>query len=302
MKSEPDFEQQPSMNVAGQSPDLVPETTVEQHKPERDRAAGPRNPGPEKNVVPRPVGATSGQRPKAANKRWTVVREIAETVFLALLMFLVIRFAIQNFNIDGTSMEPNLHNTELVLVDKWTYLFHPPERGDVIVFRAPPEPTQDYVKRVIGLPGDTITIRGTTVIVDGTKLNETYVAARNQGVPPGVRTITNMVVPSYEYFVLGDNRIISSDSRIWGFVPRQNIIGKVALVYWPLGQNNDGFLPAQSSIFANVHASSNQESSPIGMVTGNINALWLLLIPVVILAFLRRKSLKRWFRFSPSSR
>src|SRR5690242_20526976 len=109
-------------------------------------------------------------------KRYRLVREVIETIVLTVLMFLIIRFAVQNFNIDGTSMEPNLHNKELILVGKWTYLFHPPERGDVIVFKAPPDPTQDYIKRVIGLPGDVITIQNaTTVIVDGVTLKGTYV-------------------------------------------------------------------------------------------------------------------------------
>src|SRR6516164_8603511 len=114
-------------------------------------------------------------------KRRRLAIEIAQTAILILLLFLTIRFIVQNFNIDGTSMEPNLHNSELVLVDKWTYLFHSPARGDVIVFHAPPDPSQDYVKRVIGLPGDTVTIDNTTVIVDGVTLNETYVAPQNQG-------------------------------------------------------------------------------------------------------------------------
>src|SRR5215472_2009042 len=174
-------------------------------------------------------------------KRSRLVIEIAKTAILALLLFLTIRFAVQNFNIDGTSMEPNLHDSELVLVDKWTYLFHEPARGDVVIFRAPPDPSQDYVKRVIGKPGDTITINGTAVIVDGVTLNETYIDPHNQGVPPGAHPIINEVVPAGEYFVLGDNRAVSSDSRIWGFVPKQNIIGRAALVYWPLGQNNNGF-------------------------------------------------------------
>jgi len=104
-------------------------------------------------------------------KRYRLVREVIETIVLTVLMFLVIRFAVQNFNIEGTSMEPSLHNQELILVDKWTYLFRPPDRGDVIVFVAPPNPSQDYIKRVIGLPGDTITIMNTTVIVDGVTLN-----------------------------------------------------------------------------------------------------------------------------------
>ncbi|HLI69056.1 MAG TPA: signal peptidase I [Ktedonobacteraceae bacterium] len=234
-------------------------------------------------------------------KHYRLAREITETVILTILMFLIIRSAVQNFNIDGTSMEPNLHNTELILVDKWSYLFHPPKRGDIIVFKAPPDPTEDYIKRVIGLPGDTITIKGTTVIVDGVTLHETYVAAQNQGVPPGARTITNLRVPPNDYFVLGDNRAISSDSRIWGFVPRANIIGRAAFVYWPLGQSNDGFVPGVSSVFAKIHQHTSQSSNPFTFITANINALWLLLIPALALAYLRRKSLQRWFmRSSPS--
>src|SRR5215469_1229082 len=91
-------------------------------------------------------------------KRYRLLREIIETVVLTLLMFLIIRFAVQNFNVDGTSMEPNLHNTELILVDKWTYFFRAPTRGDVIVFVAPPNHNLDYVKRIVGVPGDVITI------------------------------------------------------------------------------------------------------------------------------------------------
>lgn len=230
-------------------------------------------------------------------KRNRLIREILETVLLTLLMFLVIRFAIQNFNIDGTSMEPSLHNSELVLVDKWTYLFHPPARGDVIVFKAPPEPTQDYVKRVIAVPGDIVTLKGTTVIVDGVTLHETYVAPQDQGVPSGARTITNLVVPANEYFVLGDNRAVSADSRIWGLLPRRNIIGRAAFVYWPLGENNNGFLPSASAVFAGIHQ-NNQAGDPLSGIVASMNVLWLLLIPALILAYLRRRSLKRWFTSS----
>ena len=128
-------------------------------------------------------------------KRYRLLREIIETVVLTLLMFLIIRFAVQNFNVDGTSMEPNLHNTELILVDKWTYLFRAPARGDVIVFVAPPNPGLDYVKRIIGVPGDVITIRNTTVIVDGVTLNETYVDPKNQGNLFAYKNITDRRVP-----------------------------------------------------------------------------------------------------------
>ncbi|HEY0755623.1 MAG TPA: signal peptidase I [Ktedonobacteraceae bacterium] len=227
-------------------------------------------------------------------KHHSLALEIAETIFLTLLMFLVIRFAIQNFNIDGTSMEPSLHNGELVLVDKWSYLFHAPARGDVIVFHAPPEPGQDYVKRIIGLPGDSVTIRGTTVIVDGVTLNETYVAPHNQGIPPGTHPLTNTIVPINHYFVLGDNRLVSSDSRIWGFVPRANIIGRAAFVYWPLGANNDGPITSMNSVFANIHTNTIQSSSPFGTLATHVSPFWLLIIPALLLLFLFRKSLKRW--------
>src|SRR6266702_3478345 len=113
-------------------------------------------------------------------KRYRLVREVIETIVLTILMFLVIRLAVQNFNIEGMSMEPTLHDKELILVDKWSYLFHAPTRGDVIVFVAPPEPSQDYIKRIVAVPGDTITIRDTTVIVDGARLKETYVDPKRQ--------------------------------------------------------------------------------------------------------------------------
>lgn len=225
-------------------------------------------------------------------KRFRLVREIIETIVLTLLMFLVIRFAIQNFNVDGQSMEPNLHNTELILVDKWTYLFRPPARGDVIVFVAPPHPDMDYVKRVIGIPGDVITIRNTTVIVDGVTLNESYVDPRNQGNLFAYKNITNWVVPANEYFVLGDNRAVSSDSRDWGYVPKQNIIGRAAFVYWPLGQDNNGFLKNYSAVFASVHqpgSTALRQSGASPGVPPDVDALLLVLLPGVSLAFLHKR-------------
>lgn len=224
-------------------------------------------------------------------KRYRLLREIIETIVLTLLMFLVIRFAVQNFNVDGTSMEPNLHNTELILVDKWTYLFRPPTRGDVIVFVAPPHHDLDYVKRVIGIPGDVITIRNTTVIVNGVTLKEIYVDPRNQGNLFAAKNITDLKVPPDNYFVLGDNRAVSSDSRDWGFVPKANIIGRAAFVYWPLGQDNNGFLKNYSSVFASVQATQQSifqqaDSSP-GFV--GVDSLVLLITPGLSLALWKRR-------------
>ena len=183
-------------------------------------------------------------------KRYRLTREIIETIVLTVLMFLVIRLAVQNFTIDGMSMEPNFHNRELVLVDKWSYLFHPPNRGDVIVFVAPPTPTQDYIKRVVGVPGDVVSVVGTRVVVNGKTLSESYVAAQNQGNPNA--PILNLLIPPNEYFVMGDNRAGSFDSRAWGCVPAANLIGRASLIYWPLGQGNNGLPPGVAPVFQNI--------------------------------------------------
>jgi signal peptidase I len=220
-------------------------------------------------------------------KRFRLVREVIETIVLTVLMFLVIRFAVQNFNVEGTSMEPRLHNGELILVDKWTYLFHPPERGDVIVFVAPPNPSQDYVKRIIAVPGDRITVNGNIVTVDGVTLNETYVAPINQGNPYDANI--NELVPPNNYFVMGDDRVRSDDSRHWGLVPRQNIIGRAALVYWPLQQDNNGFLPNYSSVFANVH----QPGTTSNTQNSSANTVLIALAPISLSLFARLKSKRR---------
>jgi signal peptidase I len=220
-------------------------------------------------------------------KRFRLVREVIETIVLTLLMFLVIRFAVQNFNVEGPSMEPTLHNGELILVDKWSYLFRPPERGDVIVFVAPPIPSEDYVKRIIGIPGDRITINNTNVYVDGVLLKETYVTPIDQGNPYNYKTISNMLIPPNMYFVLGDDRIHSSDSRDWGLVPRSNIIGRAALIYWPLHQDNDGFLTNFSSVFDDVHQPSTSSGNS-GLLTG-IDPSVVVLAPSLLVFFRKRR-------------
>lgn len=242
-------------------------------------------------------------------KHYRLVREVIETVVLTVLMFLIIRLAVQNFNVDGFSMEPNLHNTELIIVDKWTYRFHPLTRGDVIVFVAPPHPSQDYVKRVIGLPGDVLSIQGTTVIVNGKTLNEPYVKPQNQGnINP---SFTNKVIPPGEYFVMGDNRAGSSDSREWGCVPQQNIIGRAAIVYWPIGKDNYGLLRNVAASFTNIPTPSKIRgpsdtctisksldnnnvgtSTPLSQNTLNMSVFLLLAMPGTFVA-MRRKPLQK---------
>jgi len=222
-------------------------------------------------------------------KRYRLVREIIETIILTGLMFLVIRFAVQNYYVEGVSMEPNLHNQERILIDKWTYLFHTPARGDIIIFVAPDDHTQDYVKRIIGIPGDIITINNTTIIVDGVTLQETYIDPRRQGNPYQFKQITNLVVPPNDFFVLGDNRVISSDSRNWGFVPRANIIGRAAIVYWPFGEDNDGLIPNVSSVFNDVHQTGATPDTQYQSSTVNVDGPLLVFIPGILLACFRRR-------------
>ncbi|RAQ97334.1 signal peptidase I [Thermogemmatispora tikiterensis] len=191
-------------------------------------------------------------KPEKEERGHRLLRDILETVALTLLLLLVVRLTVQHYYIDGPSMEPTLHNQEYILVDRLAYLFHPPQRGDIIVFHYPRDPSVDYVKRIIAVPGDTITVIGQTVIVDGVTLHEPYTNPNDPASLAVYPPIRNLVIGPDQYFVMGDNRGDSSDSRQWGTVPKQDIVGKATLVYWPLGANNFGLLPDESSVFAGI--------------------------------------------------
>jgi signal peptidase I len=182
-----------------------------------------------------------------------LVMELVQTLVLATLIFFAVRTMAQNFKVEGSSMEPGLHDGQYLLVNKAIYfqinldtvgkfipfihvsdnpqhyLFHGPHRGDVIVFRYPADPSRDFIKRVIGVPGDSVEIVHGVLMVNNQPVKEEYI-------PAGVYDMTTekKVVPDGQYFVLGDNRNNSSDSRAWGFVPAENIIGQAMFSYWPL--------------------------------------------------------------------
>jgi signal peptidase I len=184
----------------------------------------------------------------------SAVRDILETLVLTAVIFFVVQSIVKNFKVEGSSMEPTLHNEEFLLVDKAVYwslspplvhsilpsvapvdesgrvfLFHSPQRGDIIVFRYPHDPSRDFIKRVVGLPGDKIEVRDGVVLVNGHEVTESYIEA-----PPHYQMATQQVAPG-NYFVLGDNRNNSSDSHVWGQVPWYYIIGQAWVSYWPLG-------------------------------------------------------------------
>jgi signal peptidase I len=162
-------------------------------------------------------------------------REILGTLVLALIIFFLLQTAVQSFVIVYSSMEPSLKEGQRLLVNKAVYFFQEPKRGDIIVFRLPDNPKVDYIKRIIAIPGDTIEVKESVVYVNGSPLTEPYVKA-----PPRYTTL-EQEIPEDNYFVLGDNRNNSLDSHNDWTVPRQNIIGKAWLSYWPLSEW--GFVP-----------------------------------------------------------
>lgn len=177
--------------------------------------------------------------------RW--IKEAAVVVVVAVLVAVLLRaFVVQTFFIPSGSMEPTLQIGDRILVNKLSYHFHGVDRGNIVVFSRPPTENcggpevNDLVKRVIGLPGDVISLSNGYVYVDGKKLDESWLPASEQGItvagPAG--NSSNLArpyrVPADNYFVMGDNRTDSCDSRYWGPINRSLIVGKVELRVWPL--------------------------------------------------------------------
>ncbi|MEK7777811.1 MAG: signal peptidase I [Chloroflexota bacterium] len=181
-------------------------------------------------------------------------RETLQTVLLALLLFAALQGSVQNYRVEGSSMEPTIESNEYLLVNKLVYyridkvrlaryfpfidaksgdvvyLFHPPERGDIVVFHYPQDPSRDFVKRVIGVPGDTVAINNGRVYVNGLPQDEQYVSNLARS------SMDRITLAAEQYFVLGDNRSHSNDSKDWGTVPLNNMVGSGWITYWPLSQ------------------------------------------------------------------
>lgn len=155
------------------------------------------------------------------------VVDTVETILLAVILFLVINALSARVRVENISMKPTLQPGEFLLVNRVAYKIGEPEIGDIIVFHAPGTSDLDYIKRVIGLPGDKVRISEGVVYVNEQPLYEPYIAD-----PP--RYNGEWDVPPGELFVLGDNRNNSSDSHMWGFVPYEDIVGRALIIYWPL--------------------------------------------------------------------
>ncbi len=173
--------------------------------------------------------------------------DFIETAIVALSIFVVIYiFLAQPHQVRGSSMYPNFTDGEYILTNKISYRFENPKRGQVIVFKAPHNGGYDYIKRIIGLPGEIIKISGGKIYINNHLLNEENYLSSDVLTQNGLFLSEGkqFEIPDNEYFVLGDNRSQSSDSRDWGTVPRKNIIGKAWFRYWPINKIN--FLPEAS--------------------------------------------------------
>jgi signal peptidase I len=164
---------------------------------------------------------------KPRSKFGSFVLETLQTVILAVVLYFLIDTVVARVRVENISMEPTLQSGEFVLVDKLAYRIGDIHRGDIIVFHYPQDPSQDYIKRIIGVAGDVIDVHDQNVYVNNQALVEPYIMA--EPLYNGSWT-----VPPNDLFVLGDNRNESSDSHYWGFVPDANVVGRAMVIYWPL--------------------------------------------------------------------
>jgi signal peptidase I len=199
-----------------------------------------------------PDGRPIPNQSEAKKGRKSAIQEVLETLLLAVLIFVGVRSIVLNFRVDGQSMEPNLKNGEMLIVNRRAYAhfniswlpweskssgdwypFGKPARGDIIVFNPPLPHTEPYIKRIIGLPGDRISVHDGAVYINDQRLDESYLTSDTEW--QGIATQDVVVKPGY-IFVMGDNRNNSSDSRVFGQVPISSVIGKAWVAYWPLSQ------------------------------------------------------------------
>jgi signal peptidase I len=177
---------------------------------------------------------TNAREPlEGGRKRFFETRYWLRDLILSLLLaFIVIFFLYQPVQVEGNSMTPHLTNHERIFINKFVYRFEPIQRGDVIVFWYPLDTSKSYIKRVVGLPGEWVTVDEGRVLINGRPLKESYLAADRydrQSYPP-------TYVAAGHYYVLGDHRESSNDSRVWGTVDQKFIYGKAVFVYWPFSQ------------------------------------------------------------------
>jgi signal peptidase I len=185
-------------------------------------------------AAPQPRAAQAA--PTTSSSASSLLREVAEVVVLAIILYFGISFAVQAVHVEGLSMYATLDDNDYLIANKIDYRLHPPQRGDIIILRPPTDNSKDFIKRVIALPGEKLLIRDGIVYINGHKLDEPYL-------PEAWTTLNNpapwsvgdgAVIPANDYFVMGDNRNRSQDSRIFGPIGRDRIDGRAWFRIWPL--------------------------------------------------------------------
>jgi len=179
------------------------------------------------------------EEPATTTGLWSEIKSITrDIIFAAVMAVLIVVFVVQPVKVEGTSMQPRLENEERIFVNKFKYNFEPIQRGDIIVFWFPDDPSKSFIKRIIGLPGETIDMDALGhITINGVPLDESYLAPeRNQMARARWATVEQRwkAIKQHYYFVMGDNRDMSNDSRSWGWVPEKYIYGKAMFRYWPL--------------------------------------------------------------------
>lgn len=164
--------------------------------------------------------------PEKKNAFWGQLLELVETLLLALILYFAIDAVFARVRVENISMQPTLYEGDVLVVNKLAYKLGKFHTGDIVVFHNPNKEVEDYIKRIIGTPGDTVSVHNGQVSVNGKVLTERYIAAA-----PNYEG--DWVVPSGSIFVLGDNRNQSSDSHEWGWVPIKDVVGKALFIYWP---------------------------------------------------------------------
>jgi signal peptidase I len=182
-----------------------------------------------------------------AERRAHLMRELVEVVLFVGIVFVIVQFAIKPYRVTGSNMQPQLTPNQIIVVNRTSYIFSGPGRGDVVVYTSPANTLQQLIGRVIAVPGDTLAINATQVILNGVVLNETYA--------PQVTGSSNTIVQPVklangQYFIMNDGRGAGGDSRNFGPVARSNIVGRAAIVFWPL--SDFGGVSTFASVFKDV--------------------------------------------------
>lgn len=198
-----------------------------------DEASQPKAAPPSESATPDSGVVAPAQQPGAQAAQSSALHNWGLDVLVSVVIAVVIIvFLYQPVRVEGTSMEPELANHDRLFINKFVFHFEKISRGDVVVFHYPLNPKESFIKRVIGMPGDRISISDGTVYINGNALKEPYVPSqyRDDG------SMAALIVPAHEYFVMGDHRSVSEDSRDFGPVPRRDIYGEASFIYWPARQ------------------------------------------------------------------